>query len=127
MNGVAGHAARQGLVAQLLTDRHRRVAVASGGAPDERMLAGDPGLLLSATLVVSFRVGKAVQLLPLTRAALGDVAFADHLDRFWSTHPPTSFYAPDEVRAFCEYLLAVLPDDELVRAAVEAEQARMRA
>jgi hypothetical protein len=69
-------------------------------------VAGDPGMDLTAFLIRSFRLGKIVTLLPLTRTLLGNKRLADEAQRFWSEHPPTSFYFLEEALAFCDHLLA---------------------
>jgi len=79
-----------------LTDRERRRL---------HQAAGDPGLAVTATLVRSFRLGKILTLLPLTRRLLGDTILAREVRRFWSEEPPRSFYALDEAQAFAADLL----------------------
>jgi hypothetical protein len=67
-------------------------------------LSRDHGLKVTAALVTSYRLGKILTLLPLTRVLLGDDRLVRELTLFWSDHPPTSFYAVDESIAFCEHL-----------------------
>lgn len=66
--------------------------------------AADPGLVVTSTLVASFRLGKILQSLPLTRVLLGNRALVREAQQFWRQRPPTSFYAADEVLAFCDHL-----------------------
>jgi len=68
-------------------------------------IAGQPGLAVTATLIESFRLGKVLQSLPLTRTLLGERQLAREVRAFWRSHPPVSFYAADEVGAFCKHLL----------------------
>jgi hypothetical protein len=108
-------AAFQGAVAAIVTDRRARASVIGGeripGLSDDehdhlRRLAADPGVRVTAELVASFRLGKVLALLPLTREVLGNEAFATEVGRFWLDSPPTSFYLPDEAIAFADHLQA---------------------
>lgn len=67
-------------------------------------LARDHGVEVTASLVTSYRLGKILALLPLTRVLLGDDRLVRELRLFWANHPPTSFYAADESLTFCEHL-----------------------
>ena len=67
-------------------------------------VAADPGLVVTSTLVASFRLGKLLQWLPLTRVLLGNRALVREAQQFWRRWPPTSFYAAEEVLAFCDHL-----------------------
>jgi hypothetical protein len=67
--------------------------------------AAHPGLAVTATLVRSFRLGKIITLLPLTRRLLGDTVLAREARRFWAEQPPRTFYALDEALAFAATLL----------------------
>jgi hypothetical protein len=58
---------------------------------------------VTATLISSFRLGKLLTLLPLTRVVLGD-RLVGEARRFWSDHPPRSFYFLEEAVAFCDHL-----------------------
>jgi hypothetical protein len=110
-------AAFQSALARLVTDPVFREDVRTGGtglaggdftprAPRRRRTgAGDPGLLVTATLIRSFRLGKVLTLLPLTRTLLGDARLGQEVRRFWSQEPPRSFYALEEALAFCDHLL----------------------
>jgi hypothetical protein len=69
-------------------------------------VAGDSGLELTAFLIRSFRLGKILALLPLTRTLLGSRRVAEEAKLFWREYPPTSFYFLDEALAFCDHLLA---------------------
>lgn len=69
-------------------------------------VAGDSGLEMTAFLIRSFRLGKIVTLLPLTRTLLGSERVAEEAKLFWHEHPPTSFYFLDEALDFCDHLLA---------------------
>jgi hypothetical protein len=66
--------------------------------------ARDHGLDVTASLVASYRLGKILGLLPLTRVLLGDDRLGREVRLFWEEHPPTSFYAPEEAVAFCDHL-----------------------
>jgi hypothetical protein len=116
-------AAFQGAVAALVTDRGARQAAAAGqplpglsDAEQEQIqrLAADPGLVVTAQLVASFRLGKLLSLLPLTRSVLGNQLLALEVDLFWQACPPTSFYFADEALAFCDHLEARLREGALV-------------
>jgi hypothetical protein len=78
--------------------------------------AGDHGLDVTAALIASYRLGKILGLLPLTRVLLGEDRLGRELRLFWEEHPPTSFYAPDEALAFGAHLQRRL-DSGLLRAA----------
>jgi hypothetical protein len=67
-------------------------------------LLDDRALDLTATLISSYRLGKILSLLPLTRVLLGDRRIGREANRFWTLRPPTSFYALEEAIAFCDYL-----------------------
>jgi hypothetical protein len=69
-------------------------------------LAAAPGLALTARLIDSFRLGKLITLLPLTRALLGPVRFAREAEAYCAKVPPVSFYLADEALAFCDHLRA---------------------
>jgi hypothetical protein len=112
----------QGAVAALVTDRRTREAAAGGerlpGLSDSeaeqiRRLAADPGVLVTAQLVASFRLGKLLSLLPVTRAVLGNEQLAVEVDLFWQASPPTSFYFADEALGFCDHLVARLEEGAL--------------
>jgi hypothetical protein len=108
-------AAFQSAVAQLITSRAIRLNAALGAtlpglseaeAGQIRRLAQDPGLSVTAQLVSSFRLGKLLSLLPMTRAVLGNERLAAEVTVFWESCPPVSFYPPDEALAFCDHLEA---------------------
>lgn len=82
-----------------LTDRERRRLAA---------IVSDRGLEITATLIRSFRLGKLLTLLPLTRTLLGRRRFVGAAEHFWAGHPPVSFYLVEETLAFCDYLGARL-------------------
>jgi hypothetical protein len=67
-------------------------------------LAVAPGVALTARLIDSFRLGKLITLLPLTRALLGPARFAREAEVYCAKTPPTSFYLADEALAFCDHL-----------------------
>jgi hypothetical protein len=106
----------QAALARLVTDADFRQRLRSQGSevlgsdlsPRERArlarLADDHGLDVTASLVTSFRLGKILALLPLTRVLLGDERLVRELRLFWAEHPPTSFYAVEESLAFCDHL-----------------------
>ena len=110
-------AAFQSGLARLVTDprwRDEVRAVGSSALPpglterERRRLreaAAHPGLAVTATLVRSFRLGKIITLLPLTRRLLGDAVLAREARRFWAEQPPRTFYALDEALAFAAALL----------------------
>lgn len=79
-----------------LTDRERRRLFQA---------ASDPGLVVTAKLVRSFRLGKILTLLPLTRSLLGDAVLGREVRRFWAEQPPRTLYALDEALAFAANLL----------------------
>jgi hypothetical protein len=68
-------------------------------------VAADPGLDLTAYLVRSFRLGKLLTLLPLTRTLMGSRRFAEEAQRFWDASPPSSFYFLEEALGFCDHVL----------------------
>ena len=68
-------------------------------------VAADPGLDLTAYLVRSFRLGKLLTLLPLTRTLMGSRRFAEEAQRYWDASPPSSFYFLEEALGFCDHLL----------------------
>jgi hypothetical protein len=106
----------QTALARLVTDADFRERARSQGSailgsdlsPRERArlarLTDDHGLDVTASLVTSFRLGKILALLPLTRVLLGDDMLVRELRLFWADHAPTSFYAVDESLAFCDHL-----------------------
>jgi hypothetical protein len=67
--------------------------------------AADPGLAVTGTLVVSFRLGKLITLLPMTRRLLGEAVLAREARRFWAEQPPRTFYALEEALDFTAALL----------------------
>jgi hypothetical protein len=75
--------------------------------------AREHGLDVTASLIASYRLGKILGLLPLTRVLLGDERLARELRLFWEEHPPTSFYAPEEALAFCDHLVRRLEEARL--------------
>ena len=106
----------QSALARLVTDTDFRQRVRSQGgeilgsdlSPRERTrltrLTDDHGLDVTASWVTSFRLGKILALLPLTRVLLGDDRLVRELRLFWADQAPTSFYAVDESLAFCDHL-----------------------
>ena len=77
----------QRVLGRLVTDRDFRARLSLGvGGPRRGLsaierrrlmaIAAAPGLALTARLIDSFRLGKLITLLPLTRALLGPVRFA---------------------------------------------------
>ena len=117
-------AAFQSLLTRLVTNLELQRAIAADGeaaiagfdlTPTERRravtLATDRGVVLTTTLVESFRLGQILTLLPLTRTLLGDDRLGVEARRFWLECPPRSFYAVDEVIAFCDYLECRLDED----------------
>jgi hypothetical protein len=130
----------QSAVAALVTDRGFRGRVLDGGglhglsdAEREHVvrLAHDPGVMVTAHLIASFRLGKVVSLLPRTREVLGNELLAEELVSFWQAEPPTSFYAPDEVLAFSAHLRARVEagalDRPMLLDVVTQEEERLRA
>lgn len=105
----------QRVLGRLVTDRDFRVRLRQGAAGPRRGLsaierrrlmaiAAAPGLALTARLIDSFRLGKLITLLPLTRALLGPVRFAREAEAYCAKVPPVSFYLADEALAFCDHL-----------------------
>ena len=94
----------QTVLVRLATERHFRDAVQAQGegalaafdlTSIERIraigVASDPGLKVTAALISSFRLGKILALLPMTRALLGNARLAQELQLFWDTHPREAF------------------------------------
>jgi len=110
-------AAFQSALARMVTDVNFREDVRTGGAAlstfelDERetrrlrSASADAGLALTGTLVRSFRLGKVLTLLPMTRTLIGDARLGQEVRCFWAAQPPRSFYALEEALAFADYLL----------------------
>lgn len=104
----------QQLLGRLVTDCDFRERLRRGAPPHRNLsqlerqrlkfLAAEPGLRLTARLIDSFRLGKLITLLPLTRALLGPVAFARQAEAYFATTPPVSFYLPEEALGFCDFL-----------------------
>jgi hypothetical protein len=134
-------AALQSTLARLVTDRAFRDRVKAGDARvlagldlsgTERTqigaVAGERGMEVTATLVMSFRLGKIILLLPFTRRVLGEERLAREMRAFWSTHPPVSFYQLEEAIAFCDHLLRRLRSGwrvRYLREVVAYERARL--
>jgi hypothetical protein len=107
----------QSVLARLVTEPAFRDRVRTGEEADLgpdltpverqrlREAARDAGLRVTATLVGSFRLGKLLQLLPLTRQMLGDARFVQEARAFWRESPPRTFYSLEEALEFCDYLL----------------------
>ncbi len=105
----------QELLGRLVTDGKFRERL-RGGAPAPgkhlsrlerqrlRFLASEPGVGLTARLIESFRLGKLITLLPMTRTLLRPAGFARAAEAYFATTPPVSFYLPEEALAFCDYL-----------------------
>jgi hypothetical protein len=110
-------AAFQSALARMVTDVAFREDVRTGGSSLEafslderetrrlRAAAADAGLALTGTLVRSFRLGKVLTLLPMTRTLIGDARLGQEVRCFWAAQPPRSFYALEEAIAFADYLL----------------------
>lgn len=110
------HRAFQAALARLATEAGLRERARSEGdaafGPDLTALerrrlqavAADRGLDVTITLIKSFRLGKLLTLLPLTRTLLGDKRLAREVALFWRSCPPTSFYLVEEAFAFCDHL-----------------------
>lgn len=71
-----------------------------------RVAAVDESRAVIGGLVAGFRFAKIVTLLPVTRRALGDARLVREVRRYFASHPPESFYAPEEALGFCDHLLA---------------------
>lgn len=67
-------------------------------------LASQKGIVVTARLIRSFRLGKILSLLPLSCTLLGDDYLAREAKAFWNVNPPDSFYPLGEALAFCRYL-----------------------
>jgi hypothetical protein len=106
----------QSALARLVTDGGFRARARDAGeaafgseltALERRRLASAAsahGVAVTASLIASYRLGKILALLPLTRVLLGNDRLARELKLFWDEHPPTSFYALDEALEFCSHL-----------------------
>ena len=90
-----------------------------------RAAAGDPGLRLTATLVGSFRLGKILQLLPLTRQMLGDARLVQEARAFWRESPPRTYYSLEEALEFCDYLLGTAGRGPFVKEVVAFERVQL--
>jgi hypothetical protein len=90
-----------------------------------RAAAGDPGLRLTATLVGSFRLGKILQLLPLTRQMLGDARLVQEARAFWRESPPRTYYSLEEALQFCDYLLGRAGRGPFVKEVVAFERVQL--
>ena len=105
----------QRALGRLVTDRRFRRRLGRGSALPAGLsalerrrlaaLAAAPGVALTARLIDSFRLGKLITLLPLTRALLGPARFAREAEVYCAKTPPTSFYLADEALAFCDHLV----------------------
>jgi hypothetical protein len=115
-SGAVSQEAFQAALARLVTEAGFRALIRAEGEAalpsglselERRRLARaarDHGLDVTASLVASYRLGKILGLLPLTRVLLGDERLGRELRLFWEEHPPTSFYAASEALAFCGHL-----------------------
>jgi hypothetical protein len=131
-------AAFQSQLARLVTDARWREEVRTSGprvlegelTDRERRrlfrIAGDPGLVATATLVRSFRLGQILTLLPLTRSLLGDIVLGREVRRFWAEAPPRTFYALDEAEAFADDLLRRRLHNPFVEEVVGFERAMLQ-
>ena len=90
-----------------------------------RAAAGDPGLRMTATLVGSFRLGKILQLLPLTRQMLGDARLVQEARAFWRESPPRTYYSLEEALQFCDYLLGRAGRGPFVKEVVAFERVQL--
>jgi hypothetical protein len=99
-----------------LTERERRRLHAA---------AADPGLRVTATLVSSFRLGKILQLLPLTRQMLGDARLVQEARAFWRETPPRTYYSLEEAVQFCDYLLGTAGRGTFVKEVVAFERVQL--
>lgn len=90
-----------------------------------RAAAGDPGLRVTATLVASFRLGKILQLLPLTRQMLGDARLVQEARAFWRECPPRTYYSLEEALEFCDYLLGTAGRGPFVKEVVAFERVQL--
>jgi len=123
----------QRALGRLVTDRRfrrrlgRGTALPAGLSGLERRrlaaLAAAPGVALTARLIDSFRLGKLITLLPLTRALLGPARFAREAEAYCAKTPPTSFYLADEALAFCVHLAAARPRRPYLAEVVAYERA----
>jgi len=90
-----------------------------------RAAAADPGLRMTATLVGSFRLGKILQLLPLTRQMLGDARLVQEARAFWRESPPRTYYSLEEALQFCDYLLGRAGRGPFVKEVVAFERVQL--
>jgi hypothetical protein len=127
----------QSLLARLVTEPAFRDRVRTGEEADLgpdltalerqrlRAAARDAGLHVTATLVGSFRLGKLLQLLPLTRQMLGDARFVQEARAFWRECPPRTFYSLEEALEFCDYLLGRAGRGPFVKEVVAFERVQL--
>jgi hypothetical protein len=127
----------QSVLARLVTEPAFRDRVRTGEEADlgpdltpiERQrlrdAARDAGLQVTATLVGSFRLGKLLQLLPLTRQMLGDARFVQEARAFWRESPPRTFYSLEEALEFCDYLLGRAGRGPFVKEVVAFERVQL--
>lgn len=127
----------QATLARLVTDPSFRDRVRTGETADLgdgltgrerqrlRAAAGDPGLRMTATLVGSFRLGKILQLLPLTRQMLGDARLVQEARAFWRECPPRTYYSLEEALEFCDYLLGTAGRGPFVKEVVAFERVQL--
>jgi hypothetical protein len=127
----------QGALARLVTEPSFRDRVRTGEEDDLgpdltereqmrlRAAAGDPGLRVTATLVGSFRLGKILQLLPLTRQMLGDARLVQEARAFWRESPPRTYYSLEEALQFCDYLLGRAGRGPFVKEVVAFERMQL--
>jgi len=127
----------QSVLARMVNEPSFRDRVRTGEEPDLgpcltereqrrlRAAAGDPGLRMTATLVSSFRLGKLLQLLPLTRQMLGDARFVQEAKAFWRESPPRTFYSLEEAVQFCDYLVGRAGRGPFVKEVVSFERVQL--
>lgn len=127
----------QSTLARLVTDPGFRDHVRTGGEPApgadlsdrerQRLLAAarDPGLRLTAELIGGARLGRILQLLPLTRRMLGDARLVQEARSFWRENPPRTSDALEEALLFCDYLLGRAGRGPFVKEVVHFERVQL--
>jgi hypothetical protein len=81
-------------------------------------IAADPGLHLTRTLHMGWRLSKLLTLLPMTCAAADRELLETEVLRFWREQPPRSLYFVDEAVRFVDHLIEAVGGSEPILADV---------